>query len=183
MEKLENAYFAGGCFWCTEAVFRRLEGVKEVVTGFAGGDKENPTYEEVVSGTTGHAEAIKIVFDPSIISYETLLEVFWAVHNPTTLNKQDYDVGREYRSAIFYADDVQKEKALASKKELEEKKVYQDPIVTEISALGAFYTAEEYHQNFYDKNKMSPYCLYIIDPKIEKLLEKFGSKVKKEYRR
>ncbi len=178
MEKFENAYFAGGCFWCTQAVFTRLQGVKEVITGFAGGNKENPTYESVVSGTTGHAETIKIVFDPALISYDTLLKVFWTVHNPASLNKQDYDVGKEYRSAIFYVDEVQKNQALASKRTLEEKRVYKDPIVTEISPLRAFYKAEEYHQDFYDKNKMSPYCLYIIDPKIEKLLEKFGSKVK-----
>ena len=166
---MATATLGGGCFWCTEAIFKRLKGVTSVVSGYAGGTMENPSYEKVSQGSTGYAEAIQIKFDPSIISYEKILEVFWATHDPTTLNRQGADVGTQYRSAIFYHDLKQKEIAEKSK---------QSSFVTEIVPLDKFYKAEEYHQNFYEKNKSSPYCQIVINPKIQKLIEKFGKDVK-----
>jgi peptide-methionine (S)-S-oxide reductase len=181
-KQLEVATFAGGCFWCTDAVFKRLKGVVSVVSGYTGGNRENPSYEQVSTGATGHAEAIQVRFDPKVISYEKLLDVFWATHDPTTLNQQGYDIGTQYRSAIFYHDEDQKTASFASKKKLEEKHVYESPIVTEISPLTGFYPAENEQQDFYDTNKQAPYCRVIIDPKIKKLFKSFTEDVKEEYK-
>lgn len=180
---MEKATFAGGCFWCTEAIFKRLKGVASVVSGYAGGAMANPSYSLVSSGTTGHAEAIQIEFDPKVVTYETLLAVFWATHNPTTLNRQGADVGTQYRSVIFYHTDEQKKLAEESKKQQEKEGLYDNPIVTEIVPFDEFYTAEQYHQNYYDANPTYPYCSVVIDPKIQKLLAKFGDKVKDEYKK
>jgi peptide-methionine (S)-S-oxide reductase len=174
----EIATFAGGCFWCTEAVFKRLKGVISVISGYTGGKRENPTYEQVVTGVTGHAESIQVTFDPSIISYETLLDVFFATHDPTTLNQQDYDRGAEYRSAVFYHSPEQKQAVEKKIKELVSQRKYIDPIVTQITPFESFYKAEDHHQNFYDNNRDYPYCRVIIDPKITKLLSQFKSQVK-----
>lgn len=165
----ETATFAGGCFWCTEAVFKRLKGVKTVISGYSGGKVKNPSYEEVSTGNTGHTEAIKITFDPKVISYEKLLRIFFKLHDPTTLNRQGSDVGSQYRSAIFYHDRQQKQLAEKSKKAFEESGIYQDKIVTEIVPFTNFYKAEDYHQNFYERNCTFSYCRLIIDPKIQKL--------------
>lgn len=181
-KKLQIATFANGCFWCTEAVFKRLKGVNEVVSGYTGGTKENPTYEEVSSESTGHAESLQITFDPSVISYETLLDVFWATHDPTTLNRQGNDVGTQYRSAIFYHNDEQKRLAEASKDRLEKSGKYDDPIVTKIEPFTKFYPAENYHKDYYDTHRGAPYCMVVIDPKVRKLLEKFSKEVKDEYK-
>jgi len=178
MDKLETATIAGGCFWCTEAIFQKLKGVMKVTSGYSGGHIENPTYEEVCSGQTGHAEALQIEFNPEKIQYETLLEIFFKLHNPTTLNQQDYDKGTEYRSAIFYHNDEQKKITEQVKEKLTQEKYYKDPIVTEITAFTNFYPAEESHQNFYENNPNSPYCRIIIDPKIRKLLSEFSSLTK-----
>lgn len=180
-KKLEAATFAGGCFWCTEAIFKRLKGVISVTSGYSGGERERPSYEEVSSGRTGHAEAVQIVFDPKIISFGRLMDVFWATHDPTTLNRQGGDTGTQYRSVIFYNSDKQKEEAFSSKKRLEDEKIYKDPIVTEIVPFTSFYPAEEYHQDYYEVNRNYPYCSIVISPKIKKLLEKFGKEVKVEY--
>jgi len=169
----EIAVFGGGCFWCGEAVFERLRGVEKVTSGYAGGFKENPTYQEVCSGVTGHAEVIKVEYDPLVISYETLLSVFFSTHDPATLNRQGNDVGKQYRSAIFYASEQQKETAETFMKNLGEEKVYEDPIVTELKPLTNFYDAETYHQQYYDRNSSVPYCQAVINPKLQKLQEKY----------
>ncbi len=176
----EVAIFANGCFWCTEAIFTMLKGVSSVVSGYIGGTIKNPTYEQVCGGATGHAEAIKIEYDPSIISYDDLLAVFFNTHNPTTLNRQGNDVGTQYRSAIFYANGEQKDKAEALIRELNEAKAYDRPIVTEVVPLSEFYSAEVYHQEYYKKYKDQPYCEIIIAPKLEKLQEQFAKLLKKE---
>lgn len=178
----ETATLAGGCFWCTEAIFKRLKGVLSVTPGYSGGAVTNPTYEQVCSGETGHAEAIQIEFDPSKIPFEKILDIFWDTHNPTTINRQGDDFGSQYRSVIFYHNRKQQEIALKSKERFTHTGVYKDPIVTEIIPFKNFYTAENYHKNYYDKNKNAPYCNFIISPKIHKLLEKYGSRVKAEYR-
>ena len=170
---LQKATFAGGCFWCTEAIFKKLKGVKEVVSGYAGGDKENPSYEEVSSSTTGHAEAIQITFDPKTISYEDLLYVFMRTHDPTTLNRQGNDVGTQYRSEIFYHNGDQKKLAEKEIRELEESDYYDGKIVTKISHYRDFFPAESYHQDYYKNNKNKPYCKIVIDPKIDKLKKDF----------
>lgn len=174
MKNFETTTLAGGCFWCTEALFKRLKGVKSVISGYAGGWKENPSYDEVCAGQTGHAEAIQIIFDPQIISYKTLLDVFWRVHDPTTINKQGNDVGPQYRSAIFYHSAKQKGIAEKSKEKIERERVYKDRIVTEIVLFTNFYQAENHHQDYYDKNQDYPYCQVIIYPKLQKLLKDFG---------
>ena len=179
---LQTATFAGGCFWCTEAIFKRLKGVTSVMAGYTGGKRPNPSYYQVVTGVTGHAEAIQLMFDPSVISYEHLVEIFFATHNPTTLNQQDYDQGTQYRSAIFYHDEEQKKVAEKVKKELEKSGKYSEPIVTEIVPFDAFYEADKHHQDFYDNNSTVPYCQIIIDPKIKKLLTQFSNDVKDEYK-
>ena len=176
-----NATFANGCFWCTEAIFARLNGVKSVVPGYSGGIVENPSYEQVCAGTTGHAEVAQIEFDPNVISYEKLLDVFWHTHDPTTLNRQGNDVGTQYRSAIFHHNDEQKQIAEKSKKELEDRHVFGGPIVTEIVPLIKFYPAEEYHKKYYDQNKNAPYCRFVIDPKVEKMLKQYGNELKSEF--
>ena len=177
---MEIATFAGGCFWCTEAIFKRLKGVESVVPGYTGGSKKDPSYEDVTTGTTGHAEAVQVRFDPKVVSYKTLLDVFWATHNPTTLNRQGADVGTQYRSAIFYHNDQQKKEAEESKEKEDVSGHYPGLIVTEIKPFEHFYTAEEYHKNYYDTNTAAPYCSIVIDPKVKKLLENFGDKVKEE---
>ncbi len=164
------AIFAGGCFWCTEAVFQRVKGVGEVTPGFCGGFIKNPPYREVVQGRTGHAEAIKINFDPEVVSYKQLLEVFFATHDPTTLNRQGYDVGTHYRSAIFYTDDLQRQQAIAMIDDLNAAGTYNDPIVTQVAEATAFYEAEKEHYDYYNNNREQGYCRVIIDPKIKKLL-------------
>ncbi len=177
-ENLELATLAGGCFWCTEAVFQRLKGVEEVLSGFTGGNIKNPAYREIITGRTGHAEAIQIRFNPTIISFQELLYVFFATHDPTTLNRQQNDVGTQYRSAVFYHSEKQKEIAEEVIQELENKEIFQNKIVTEISAVKDFYIAEKEHQDFYNQHRQQPYCQFIIDPKIKKLTEVFADKLK-----
>ncbi len=172
------ATFGNGCFWCTEAIFQRLKGVEKVVPGYTGGNIKNPTYNEVCNGTTGHAEAIQIVFDPKLISYRELLEVFFYTHDPTTLNQQGADVGTQYRAAIFYHDEDQKNEAIKIIEQLEEEKVYQERIVTELTPLDVYYVAEDYHQNYYNNNKNQGYCRAVINPKLDKLVKKYQSKLK-----
>lgn len=174
----QTAVFAGGCFWCTEAVFLKLRGVSSVLPGYTGGHVQNPTYEQVSSGTTGHAEAIKFEFNPEEISYRDLLEVFFATHDPTTLNQQGNDVGPQYRSVIFYADDEQKHLAEEIVTELQEAKAFPNPIVTTIEPLGEFYEAEDYHKNYFERNQGQPYCQVIIAPKLKKFKEKFASLIR-----
>lgn len=168
------ATFGSGCFWCSDPLFRDLRGVTGVTVGYAGGRPPNPTYDEVCSGSTGHAEAIQIEFDPTVISYEQLLEVFWLTHNPTTLNRQGNDVGPQYRSVIFVHDAAQQETAVAVKEKIQAEKVFSDPIVTAIEPFTSFYPAEEYHQNYYAKNPDQGYCQMIIDPKVAKFRKKFA---------
>ena len=183
MSQLETATLAGGCFWCTEAVFERLRGVTSVVSGYAASEIPNPSYEQVCSGRTGAAEAIQITFDPSIISYAKLLEIFWHVHDPTTLNRQGNDIGTQYRSGIYYHNDEQKQTALASKEALEKSGAYKKPVVTEIVPFTNFYPAEDYHKEYYDRNRYQPYCQYVIDPKVRKLLKEYRKEVKEEFAR
>ena len=151
----ETATLANGCFWCSEAIFKRLKGVKSVTSGYVGGTIKNPSYDQVCNGTTGHAESIQIVFDPSVIDFDKILNIFWHTHNPTTLNRQGNDVGTQYRSAIFYHNEKQREIAEKSKKDLEKERIYKDSIVTEIIPFRNFYTAENYHKDYYDKNKQA----------------------------
>jgi peptide-methionine (S)-S-oxide reductase len=174
----EKATFGMGCFWCSEAVFQDLKGVQKVQSGYEGGQIENPTYKQVCSGTTGHAEVIEVTYNPQEISYETLLEVFWKLHDPTTLNRQGADVGTQYRSVIFYHTPKQKEIAEKYKAELNAKKVFPNPIVTEISPASKFYVAENYHQDYYKINGSEPYCQYVIKPKMDKLEKVFKEKLK-----
>ena len=178
-KKLELATLANGCFWCTEAIFQQLEGVEKVSSGYTGGHVKNPTYEQVCSKTTGHAEALQIRYDPSKISFDELLEVFWGTHDPTTLNRQGNDVGPQYRSAIFYHNQEQKEKAENYKKALDASGAFDSPIVTTIEPLTVFYPAEDYHGNYYLKNPTQSYCYYVIKPKMDKLKKVFADKLKK----
>ena len=175
---MATATLAGGCFWCLEAVFLRLRGVHRVESGYAGGHVENPNYRAVCSGTTGHAEVVQIEFDPEVISYRELLEVFFAIHDPTTLNRQGADVGTQYRSAIFYHDQAQQQTAERTIAELEEQKIWDDPVVTEIVPLERFYPAEDYHREYYDRNPEQGYCQVVISPKVAKLRQKFAEKLK-----
>lgn len=163
----EKATLGAGCFWCVEAVFERISGVQSVMAGYAGGTKQNPTYEEVCSGATGHAEVTQIAFDPSVVSFEKILEIYWKAHDPTTTNRQGGDVGTQYRSVIFYEGEGQKAAAEKSKKEAQ--KLIDDPIVTEIEPLKVFYKAENYHQDYYKNNPNAPYCTFVIKPKLKKL--------------
>ena len=177
----EIATFANGCFWCTEAVFTSLEGVIQVTSGYTGGKVKNPTYKEVCSGETGHAECLQIVYDPSKIRFEELLEVFWETHDPTTLNRQGNDVGTQYRSGIFYHTEEQREKALKLKEALNQSGAFDRPIVTEITPFSIFYPAENYHQQYYELNGDSnPYCQLVIRPKVEKFRKVFKDKLKKD---
>ncbi len=180
MVQRETATFAGGCFWCTEAIFDRLKGVTSVVPGYAASKVENPSYEAVCTGRTGAAEAIQITYDPAIISYETLLDIFWHTHDPTTLNRQGNDIGTQYRSAIFYENEQQKETALKSKEALEQSGAYKKPVVTEITPFTNFYPAENYHKDYYDRNRSQPYCMFVIDPKVQKLLKSYRKELKDE---
>lgn len=182
-KRRETATLAGGCFWCTEAIFKRLKGVVSVLPGYAGGHVENPTYEQVCSGTTGHAEAVQIEFDPEQIQFEKILDIFWHTHNPTTRNQQGNDVGTQYRSVIFYHDDRQKKIAEKSKVNIGKEGVYKGTIVTEITPFTNFYEAEDYHKNYFERNAGAPYCNFVISPKIHKLLEEYGQDVKEEYKR
>ena len=173
MQKEENAILANGCFWCTEAVFQRLDGVLSVVSGYTGGKIKNPAYREVCTGRTGHAEGVKLTFDPEKISFETLLYVFFSTHNPTTLNRQGNDIGTQYRSAIFYTSEAQRATAERIVEELQQS-TFDAPIITEITVEMPFYHAEEVHHNYYNQNKEQPYCQYIIDPKVQLLKEKYN---------
>jgi peptide-methionine (S)-S-oxide reductase len=175
----EMATLGGGCFWCLEAVFQELNGVKKVVSGYAGGAVEKPTYREVSAGTTGHAEVVQVSFDPEKISYKDMLDVFFTIHNPTTLNRQGADVGTQYRSAIFYHNDEQKSIAEKVKGELDRSHVWENPIVTEIAPFQTFYSAEDYHQDYYKQNSNEPYCRLIIEPKVAKLRKHFMDKLKR----
>ncbi len=181
-ENMDNnlalATFGNGCFWCTEAIFQRLNGVENVVPGYAGGTSENPTYYEVVTGFTGHAEVIQISYNPEVISYRELLDVFFYTHDPTTLNRQGNDIGTQYRSAIYYHDKDQKNDAKTIIKQLELEKVYEDKIVTEITRLDKFYLAENYHNDYYNNNKNEGYCRAVINPKLDKFVKKYKSKLK-----
>lgn len=178
MEKLETAVFGGGCFWCTEAIFQRVKGVRSVTSGYAGGQRTNPNYEQVSTGVTGHAEVIEIEFDPNIISYDQLLDIFWHVHDPTTMNKQGADEGTQYRSIILYTNDMQKKVAEDSLEKLKTSGEFTQPIVTQITQLDQFYTAEEYHKNYFETHPNQPYCQVVIAPKLEKFLRNYSSKVK-----
>ena len=178
--KMETATFGAGCFWCVEAIFQQLEGVKAVRSGYMGGHVDNPTYKQVCTGTTGHAEVIQVDFDPDVISFEELLEVFWKTHDPTTLNQQGADTGTQYRSAVFFHNKTQKERAEFYKKKLNEAKAFSSPIVTEVSEATKMYVAEDYHQNYFNNNQGNPYCRAVIPPKLEKLKRIFGDKLKKK---
>ncbi len=179
-KNLDTATFGAGCFWCVEAIFQQLEGVHKVVSGFSGGNTENPTYEQVCTGTTGHAEVCQIYYDPGVISFKDLLEVFWKTHNPTTLNRQGEDVGTQYRSVIFYHSEEQKEIAKKLKLWLDESEIYEMPVVTEIAEFKKFYPAENYHQNYFNKNPDKAYCSLVIQPKLEKFKKIFKEKLKEE---
>jgi peptide-methionine (S)-S-oxide reductase len=178
--KLDTATFATGCFWCTEAKFQQLKGVEKVTSGFAGGHIANPTYRMVCTGTTGHAEACNIVYDPKVITYDELLEAFFVAHDPTQLNRQGNDVGTQYRSAIFYHNAAQKQKADYYITKLNSEKVYKNKIVTEITPYTVFYKAEDYHQNYYSLNGSQPYCKYVIQPELEKFKKVFKDKLKQQ---
>jgi peptide-methionine (S)-S-oxide reductase len=167
-EHLDTIYFGAGCFWCVEAIFQQVNGVEEVTPGYCGGTIKNPTYNEVCSGKTGHAEVAKIVFNPSIVDLAHLLEVFWKTHDPTTLNRQGNDIGTQYRSAIFFVNDSHKDEVLKFKDELISEKVWDQPIVTQVEKIDVFYPAEDYHHNYFNNNKTQGYCQFVIQPKIEK---------------
>ncbi|MBD3673430.1 MAG: peptide-methionine (S)-S-oxide reductase MsrA [Planctomycetaceae bacterium] len=178
MTEISKATFGGGCFWCTEAIYAEVQGVHSVTSGYAGGETENPTYREVCTGTTGHAEVIQIEFDPAEVNYRELLAIFFATHDPTTLNRQGADVGTQYRSVIFTHDEQQREIAESLKKELDESGEYADPIVTQIEPCPTFYPAEDYHQDYYQLNGGQPYCQAVIKPKLDKFREKFSEQRK-----
>jgi peptide-methionine (S)-S-oxide reductase len=178
-EKIDTATFGTGCFWCTEALFEQLNGVMKVTSGYSGGKVANPTYKAVCTGETGHAECVQVQYEPNKISYDELLEVFWQVHDPTTLNRQGADVGTQYRSAIFFHTPEQKEKAEHYKQELDKSGAFNNPIVTEIAPFSKFYPAEDYHQEYYANNKnTNPYCAVVIRPKMEKFQKAFAGKLK-----
>jgi len=176
--KKEIATLGAGCFWCVEAVFQRLEGVESVVSGYMGGEVKYPTYQQICTGTTGHAEVCQLTYDPNVISFEDILEIFWYTHDPTTLNRQGNDRGTQYRSAIFYHDDTQREIAERSKASADASGDWADPIVTEIIPVDTFYPAENYHQNYYNTNPGQGYCAYIITPKVHKFGKRFKDKLK-----
>ncbi|HCS78811.1 TPA: peptide-methionine (S)-S-oxide reductase [Patescibacteria group bacterium] len=182
MNQTETVTLAGGCFWCAEAIFKKLKGVVKVISGYSGGKTQNPTYAEVSSGTIGHAETIQITFDPTVISLEQVYEVFFKLHDPTTLNRQGNDVGSQYRSAIFYHSPKQKASAEKVKQDIVDAKLYPGKIVTEIVPFTRFYPAEEHHQDYYTKNSYQPYCQLVIDPKITKLYKTFPEMIKPEYK-
>lgn len=173
-----TAVFGGGCFWCTESVFEQIEGVLSVESGYCGGDYPYPTYNDICSGETGHAEVVKIEFDPTIVSYKTLLNVFFETHDPTTLNRQGADVGTQYRSVIFHISDEQKKEALDFIKMLTDTKKFKSPIVTQVEAFDVFYKAEKYHQNYFNNNQLQPYCRFVIEPKVSKFKKEFPTILK-----
>jgi methionine-S-sulfoxide reductase len=173
--KLETVTFGSGCFWCTEAMFQNLRGVKSAVSGYSGGKVPDPTYEQICTGNTGHAEVVQVTYDPNVISYPDLLRVFWRTHDPTTLNRQGHDVGTQYRSAIFYHNDEQREVAEQYKAQLDKSGAYSGPIVTEITQFEKFYPAEKYHQQYYDLNPGQGYCTMVIRPKVEKFNKEFAN--------
>ncbi|NOS91522.1 MAG: peptide-methionine (S)-S-oxide reductase MsrA [Cyclobacteriaceae bacterium] len=175
--KLELATFGSGCFWCTEAIFLRVKGVSKAVSGYSGGKIKNPTYREVCSGLTGHAEVIQITYNPAEVSFEALLEVFWNTHDPTTLNRQGADEGTQYRSVVFYHSEDQRVAAEKYKKQLDDSQVFKNPIVTEISPLTNFYAAEDYHQNYFELNPNQGYCQFVVRPKVEKFKKQFDALV------
>lgn len=177
-EGAKVATFGSGCFWCTEAIFQNVDGVVKVESGYSGGKVKNPTYKEVCSGQTGHAEVIQLTYDPNVVTYDELLEIFWKTHDPTTLNRQGADVGTQYRSVIFYHDDMQRQLAESYKQKLDQSGAYDNPIVTEISPFTVFYKAEDYHQNYYNLNGNAPYCAFVIQPKLEKFKKVFAEKLK-----
>ena len=177
-KQVEIATFGAGCFWCTEAVFLNLKGLEKVESGYSGGKIKNPSYREISTGTTGHAEVTQITYDAKTVSFEDLLEVFWNTHDPTTLNRQGADEGTQYRSVVFYHNEVQKKTSEAYMKQLETSKIYKNPIVTEISPLTNFFKAEDYHQNYYALNPNQGYCQYVIRPKVDKFKKQFASKLK-----
>jgi peptide-methionine (S)-S-oxide reductase len=177
-EGSQLATFGSGCFWCTEAIFLDVKGVLKVQSGYSGGTVPNPTYKQVCTGTTGHAEVVQITYDPSVITYDELLEIFWHTHDPTTLNRQGNDVGTQYRSVIFYHNEDQRKRAEYYKQKLNEERVYDNPVVTEIVPFKAFYVAEDYHQNYYALNSNAPYCTFVIQPKVEKFKKVFADKLK-----
>jgi len=172
------ATFGAGCFWCVEAIFQDLKGVYSVESGYMGGDTQDPTYKEVCSGTTGHAEVCRIIYDPRILTFKDLLEVFWQTHDPTTLNRQGNDVGTQYRSAIFYYSEEQKKEAEYYKQEIDKAGAYPDPIVTTLEKASTYYPAEDYHQNYFNQNGEQPYCAFVIKPKVEKFKKVFSSRLK-----
>jgi peptide-methionine (S)-S-oxide reductase len=178
-QTVDTATFGAGCFWCTEAQFQQLKGVEKVESGYSGGTVANPTYKQVCTGTTGHAEVTRIVYDPTVISYDELLAAFWQTHDPTQLNRQGADVGTQYRSVIFYHDADQKQKAEAYKKALNDEKAFSGPVVTEIAPEAPFYKAEDYHQNYYNENGSQPYCQMVVRPKLDKFKKVFAEKLKK----
>lgn len=182
MAELKTTVLAGGCFWCLEAVYQRLNGVVSVESGYMGGSVERPTYEQVCSGTTGHAEVVKITYDPAVVSFLELLAVFFTIHDPTTLNRQGNDLGTQYRSAIFFADDEQRREAEGAIAELNAQKAFEKPIVTQVLPLNDFYKAEGYHQNYFNNNAYQPYCQFVVWPKVQKFEKYFAAKMKAEAR-
>jgi peptide-methionine (S)-S-oxide reductase len=174
----ETATLGGGCFWCTEAVYKEMKGVVKVVPGYSGGHIKNPAYREVTTGRTGHAEVVQITFDPSVSTFSDILEVFFMTHDPTTLNRQGNDIGTQYRSAIFYHNEEQKNMAEKAIELFEKDKIYDDPIVTKVTPFDAFYIAEDYHHNYFERNKNQPYCQFVVAPKVEKFKKIFGDKLK-----
>ena len=180
--KLDTAYFASGCFWCMEAVFERVKGVYDVVSGYSGGKKQNPNYREVSAGITEHAEAVRVLYDPEEVNYTSLVEIFFGSHDPTTLNRQGPDVGKQYRSANFYASEEEKEIAIRIKTNLDSEGVFKNPIITEITAFEKFWDAEDYHQNYYEIHPNQPYIVSVSRPKVEKFMKQFKDKLKEQYK-
>jgi len=176
----DSAIFAGGCFWCLDAVYRNLNGVKDVISGYSNGSVKNPTYKEVCTGNTGHAEVVKIIYDTALVSYADLLEIFWRIHDPTQLNRQGNDIGTQYRSGIYYTNEEQKDAALKSRDALLEARVYDKPLVTEILPLQSFYNAEDYHQDYFINNPDNPYCNYVVGEKVEKFKKLFREKLREQ---
>lgn len=177
---IQRATFGGGCFWCTEAIFQTIKGVQSVTSGYTGGQTDNPTYAQICDGNTGHAEVIEITYDTDEVSFDELLLIFFKTHDATTLNRQGNDVGTQYRSAIFYHNDEQKQQAEAMIKRLTDEQVFDAPIVTEVTPVSEFYKAEDYHQNYFNNNTMKPYCAFVIQPKLNKFAKHFSEKIKPE---
>ena len=178
MNHMEIATLAGGCFWCLEAVYLEMEGVAKVESGYMGGQVDNPTYEQVCGGRTGHAEVVQITFDPAVTTFREILEVFFTIHDPTTLNQQGNDVGTQYRSAIFYHSDEQQRIAQQVMQEITAEKLWEDPLVTQVEPAGKFYVAEGYHHDYYRRNSLQPYCMFVVRPKVQKFRSKFAAKMR-----